>query len=312
MENASTLHFLAGVTASGKSELALEWAESRDGEILSCDSIAIYRGMDLGSAKPTVSERTRVPHHGLDLVEASQGYDVSQYERYARKVVDDVCTRGRNLLVVGGSGFYLHSFFEPIIDEVEVTDKIREQVAGLHAKQGIPGLLDRLKELNEGEPLGLDERNPQRLQRALERCLGSGLKLSELQERFQSLPTPYPSFRKECIWLDRTDEDLEKRIEKRTKAMIRKGLVEETESLVEQGFLANHSASSSVGYREAYAFLRNEIPRADLIPSICRSTRQLVAKQRKWFRKRFPPESRLLLDATSIVRVDELKWCSGT
>ena len=150
------------------------------------------------------------------------------------------------------------------------------------------------------------------LQRALERCLGSGLKLSELRVRFQSLPTPYPSFRKECIWLDRTDEDLEERIEARTKAMIRKGLVEETESLVEQGFLANHSASSSVGYREAYAFLRNEISRTDLVSSICRSTRQLVAKQRKWFRKRFPVESRLLLDATSIVRADELKWCSGT
>jgi len=312
MENASTLHFLAGVTASGKSELALEWAENHDGEILSCDSIAIYRGMDLGSAKPTVAERARVPHHGLDLVEAGQGYDVSQYERYARKVVDEVCARGRNLLVVGGSGFYLHSFFEPIVDAVEVADEIRGQVADLYAKQGNLGLLGRLKELNEGEPLGLDERNPQRLQRALERCLGSGLKLSDLQKRFQALPAPYPSFRKECIWLDRTDEDLEVRIEKRTKAMIRKGLVEETESLVEQGFLANHSASSSVGYREAYAFLRNEIARADLVPSICRSTRQLVAKQRKWFRKRFPPESRLLLDTTSVVRADKLKWCSGT
>ena len=312
MENASTLHFLAGVTASGKSELALEWAESRDGEILSCDSIAIYRGMDLGSAKPTPDERTRVPHHGLDLVEVGQGYDVSQYEGYARNVVVDVCARGRNLLVVGGSGFYLQSFFEPIIDEVEVTDEIRRQVADLHETQGIFGLVDRLKELNEGESLGLDERNPQRLQRALERCLGSGLKLSELRARFQALPTPYPSFRKECIWLDRTDEDLEERIEARTKAMIRKGLVEETESLVEQGFLANHSASSSVGYREAYAFLRNEISRTDLVSSICRSTRQLVAKQRKWFRKRFPPESRLLLAANSIARADELKWCSGT
>jgi len=312
MEEGTTLYFLAGVTASGKSELALEWAESRDAEILSCDSIAIFRGMDLGSAKPTPGERMRVPHHGLDLVEVSQGYDVSQYERYARQVVTDARTRGRALLVVGGSGFYLQSFFEPIIDEVEVTDEIRRQVVDLHETQGIFGLVDRLKELNGGEPLDLDEKNPQRLQRALERCLGSGLKLSELRERFQSLPTPYPSFRKECIWLDRTDEDLAERIEARTKAMIRAGLVEETESLIGQGFLANHSAYSSVGYREAHAFLRNEISRTDLVPSICRSTRKLVAKQRKWFRKRFPVESRLLLDASSIVRADELKWCSGT
>ena len=84
MEADQTLHFLAGVTASGKSELALEWAESRKGEILSCDSIAIYRGMDLGSAKPTPEERIRVPHHGLDLVEVSEGYDVSRYKSYAQ------------------------------------------------------------------------------------------------------------------------------------------------------------------------------------------------------------------------------------
>lgn len=311
MEKDPTLHFLAGVTASGKSQLALEWAEARAGEILSCDSIAIYRGMDLGSAKPTREERMRVAHHGLDLAEVSEGYDVSRYERYARGVVADVCARGRALLIVGGSGFYLQSFFEPIIDEVDVTDEIRVQVANLHGLEGVSGLLDRLNELNEGEPLGLDERNPQRLQRALERCLGSGLKLSELRRRFNSLPAPYPTLGKKCIWLDRTDKDLAERIEKRTKAMIKEGLVEETESLIEQGFLKNHSACGSVGYREAHAFLCNEISRKDLVSSICISTRQLVAKQRKWFRKRFPPESRLLLEGTSIVRADELKWRSG-
>ena len=312
MEEDQTLHFLGGVTASGKSELALEWAESRKGEILSCDSIAIYRGMDLGSAKPTPEERMRVPHHGLDLVEVSEGYDVSRYERYAHQIVNEVCAQGRALLVAGGSGFYLQSFFEPIIDEVDVTDEIRRQVADLHRESGISGLIERLNELNEDEPLGLDEQNPQRLQRALERCLGSGMKLSELRSRFQALPSPYPSFRKQCIWLDRRDEDLACRIEARTKAMIDKGLIEETEALLKQGFLSNHSALNSVGYREAHAFLRNEISRSDLLASICTSTRQLVAKQRKWFRKRFPPEARLLLEANSFVRADELKWCSGS
>ena len=94
--------------------------------------------------------------------------------------------------------------------------------------------------------------------------------------------------------------------------MIDKGLIEETENLLDQGFLSNHSALNSVGYREAHAYLRNEISRSDLLPSICISTRQLVAKQRKWFRKRFPPEARLLLKANSFVRPDEIKWCSGS
>ena len=111
MEEGKTLHFLAGVTAVGKSELSMQWAENRGAEILSCDSIAIYRGMDLGSAKPSIEQRERVRHHGLDLAAVSEGYDVSRYEKYARKIVEEVGSRHSELLVVGGSGFYLQSFF---------------------------------------------------------------------------------------------------------------------------------------------------------------------------------------------------------
>ncbi len=306
-----TLYFLAGVTSSGKSELALKWAEIHDAEILSCDSIAVYRGMDLGAAKPTTAERKRVPHHGLDLAEVSDGYDVSRYEHYARKVVPEVLSKGKNLLVVGGSGFYLQSFFEPIVDEVVVSDETRAKVEALYEKEGIPGLLAQLRQLNADEPLGLDELNPQRLLRALERCLGSGLRLSQLRERFEALPVPYASLGKKCLWLDRENEDLEKRIESRTEKMIEMGLVEETQSLIDQGFLSNHAACSSVGYRDVCSFLRNEITREELISSIRLSTRRLVSKQRKWFRKHFPPSSRLLLEPDSEPRPADLKWISG-
>ena len=306
-----SLYFLAGVTSSGKSELALSWAESNDAEILSCDSIAVYRGMNLGAAKATAEQRQRVPHHGLDLVDVAEGYDVSRYERYARNVVSEVLSKGKNLLVVGGSGFYLQSFFEPIVDEVVVTEETRAKVETLYEREGIPGLLAQLRQLNGDEPLGLDELNPQRLLRALERCLGSGLKLSQLRERFEALPTPYASLGKQCLWLDRPNEDLEKRIELRTGKMIDLGLVEETESLIERGFLSNHAACSSVGYRDVCSFLRNEITREELIPAICSSTRKLVSKQRKWFRKRFAPSSRFLLDPSSEPSPGELKWSPG-
>jgi tRNA dimethylallyltransferase len=305
-----SLYFLAGVTSSGKSELALSWAESNNAEILSCDSIAVYRGMDLGAAKPTTEQRKRVPHHGLDLAEVTEGYDVSQYERYAQEMVPEVLSKGKNLLVVGGSGFYLQSFFEPIVDEVVVTEQTRAKVETLYEREGIPGLLAQLRQLNGDEPLGLDELNPQRLLRALERCLDSGLRLSQLRERFEALPTPYASLRKQCLWLDRPNEDLEKRIESRTGKMIDMGLVEETESLIERGFLSNHAACSSVGYRDVCSFLRNEITREELIPAICSSTRKLVSKQRKWFRKRFPSSSRFLLDPSSEPLSGELKWSS--
>jgi tRNA dimethylallyltransferase len=306
-----SLHFLAGVTSSGKSELALSWAETHDAEILSCDSIAVYRGMNLGAAKPSAEDRKRVPHHGLDLVEVTESFDVSRYESYAKTVVSEVFSRGKNLLVVGGSGFYLQSFFEPIIDEVVVTDEIRNKVAKIFESEGIPGLLAQLRQLNEGERLGLDEFNPQRLLRALERCLGSGLKLSQLRERFEALPTPYSSFLKPCLWLDRENEDLEKRIESRTIKMIDLGLVEETEFLIDRGFLSNHAACSSVGYRDVCSYLRNEITRDELIPAICSSTRKLVSKQRKWFRKRFPSSSRNLFSPSTEPHPTELEWNSG-
>lgn len=306
------LYFLAGVTSSGKSALAMSWAASQNAEILSCDSIALYRGMDLGAAKPSAEDRKRIPHHGLDLADVTEGFDVSRYERYAQRVVSEVVSRGKKLLVVGGSGFYLQSFFEPTVDEVVVTDEIREQVENLYESKGIEGLLDQLGELNEGEPLGLDELNPRRLLRALERCLGSGLKLSQLRERFESMPVPYASFAKQCLWLDRENEDLEARIESRTVKMIEMGLVEETETLIERGFLANPAACSSVGYRDVCSYLRNEITRDELIPAICTSTRKLVSKQRKWFRKRFPSSSRNLIHPNKEPRSDELNWSSGT
>ena len=113
--------------------------------------------------------------------------------------------------MVGGSGFYLQSFFEPIVDEVVVSDETRAKVEALYENEGIPGLLAELRQLNADEPLGLDELNPQRLLRALERCLGSGLRLSQLRERFE-LPVPYASLSKKCLWLDRENEDLEKEL----------------------------------------------------------------------------------------------------
>ena len=307
-----SLYFLAGVTSSGKSELALKWAEIHDAEILSCDSIALYRGMDLGAAKPTAGERKKVPHHGLDLAEVSDGYDVSRYAHYAQKVVSEVLSAGKNLLVVGGSGFYLQSFFEPVVDQVVVSDATRAKVEALYLSEGIPGLLDQLRQLNADEPLGLDELNPQRLLRALERCLESGLRLSQLRERFEALPAPYASLGKKCLWLDRENEDLEKRIESRTEKMVEMGLVEETQSLIDQGFLSNHAVCSSVGYREVCSFLRNEMNQEELIAAIRLSTRKLVAKQRKWFRKHFPSSSRLLLRSDSEARPADLKWISGS
>ncbi|HKB90257.1 MAG TPA: isopentenyl transferase family protein, partial [Opitutaceae bacterium] len=115
------LYILTGCTAVGKTEWALRWAEAHRAEIVSCDSVLFYRGMDIGTAKPTVAERARVPHHLIDIVEVDQPFDVIQYSALARKAVDEIAAKGKPVLVTGGSGFYLKAFFGPISDEIEIS-----------------------------------------------------------------------------------------------------------------------------------------------------------------------------------------------
>ena len=161
------LHVLTGCTAVGKTEWALRWAEARGAEIVSCDSLLFYRGLDIGTAKPTAAERTRVPHHLVDICEVGERMDITHYVAKARAAVEEIQARGRPVLVVGGSGFYLKSFFSPVADEVAVPAPLREEVAQL----SLEAALDRLRALNPAGLGALDTANPRRVSRALERCL---------------------------------------------------------------------------------------------------------------------------------------------
>ena len=128
-----TLHVLTGCTAAGKTEWALRWAEARGAEIVSCDSLLFYRGMDIGTAKPTAAEQARVPHHLIDLLAVTERMDVARYVALARDTVAAIIARGRPVLVVGGSGFYLRSFFAPVADEVAVPAAIRAESGPIEA-----------------------------------------------------------------------------------------------------------------------------------------------------------------------------------
>ena len=285
---------LAGVTAVGKTVFSLEWAEQAEAEILSCDALLVYRGMDVGTAKPTRKEQARIPHHGIDLAEPSESFDVARYVTYAREKVEEIHARGRRVLVVGGSGFYLKSFFEPVTDEVEVPAAVRAEVRALEKNEGLDGLLTRLGERNPELPADLDLRNPRRVVRALERCLASGETLLALQERFHNLPGPFDAYRKRTCLLDREPAELEQRIRARTAAMLQAGLVEETEALVAGGLRENPSSSRAVGYREVIAMLDGDLPGDELPEAISRSTLQLASRQRKWFRNQFQSDLRLV------------------
>ena len=288
-----TLHVLTGCTAAGKSAWALRWAEARGAEILSCDSLLFYRGMDLGTAKPTAAERARVPHHLVDVCAVTEPMNVGRYAALARAAAEEIAGRGRPVLAVGGSGFYLKSFFAPVTDEVEVPEALRGEVAARLAAAGLPALVAELRRLNPAGLGALDTANPRRVARALERCLASGRPLAELAADFARKPAPFAGWEVELLLLERPPEELERRIEERTAAMLAAGLLQEVRGLRAQGLERNPSAAAAIGYRESLACLRGELPEPALAAAIARNTRALVKKQRTWFRTQLPPACRI-------------------
>jgi tRNA dimethylallyltransferase len=278
------IHVLTGATAVGKTEWALRWAEQRGAEIVSCDSLLFYRGMDIGTAKPTPTERAGVPHHLIDICDLSGRMDVTEYVKLARNAVEEILGRGRAILVTGGSGFYLKSFLGPVADDVAVPEPVRAEVAALPLASAVA----RLRELNPGGLGKLDTANPRRVQRALERCIASGHTLVQLAEEFGRQRGPFADFRVEVARLERSPADLERRIRERVAIMLRLGLVEEVTALRARGLEQNPSAVRAIGYREVLAMLDGKLPAGDLASEIEKNTRALVKKQRTWFRTQLP------------------------
>lgn len=282
------LNILTGPTAVGKTERALRWAEDNDAEIVSCDSLLFYRGMDLGTAKPTALERARVPHHLIDELAVRERADVTWYVARAREAVEGIAGRGRRVLVTGGSGFYLKAFFGPVADDITVPSRLRAEVAVRLEQRGLEALVEELRGLNPEGLESLDTANPRRVTRALERCLASGRTLAGLSADFARQPGPFADWNVQCTRLDREPADLERRITLRVGQMLTAGLIAEVERLRAKGLEDNPSAAAAIGYRETLAMLDGRLPAEALAAEIVKNTRALVKKQRTWFRTQLP------------------------
>jgi tRNA dimethylallyltransferase len=293
---ARVIHVLTGCTAVGKTEWALRWAEARGAEIVSCDSLLFYRGLDIGTAKPTAAERTRVPHHLIDILEPIERMNVARYVPLARQAAEDIAARGRRVLVTGGSGFYLKAFFAPVADDVAVSDELRAAVAARSQAE----ILDELRRLNPAGLGALDTANPRRVARALERCRASGRTLAELEAEFAAQPGPFADWEIRLTQLDRPTAELAQRIDARVAEMLRAGLQEEVERLLPRGLRANPSAAGAIGYREVLAVREGRLRENGLAAEIAKNTRALVKKQRTWFRTQLP-EHRMLPAAEATV-----------
>ena len=287
------IHVLTGCTAVGKSELALRWAVEHEAEIVSCDSLLFYRGMDIGTAKPTPDELARVPHHLIDICAVTEPMDITQYVARARSAVTGIWARRRRVLVTGGSGFYLKAFFAAVADEVAVPADLRARVRQLLANDGLAGAVAELRRLNPAGLEPLDVNNPRRVARALERCLASDRTLAELRDGFAKQPAPFADCEVQLCELRRESAELEGRIERRVAAMMAAGLVAEVRDLLEQGLKMNQSAVKAIGYRETIEHLEGRLAESDLAGAIVRNTRALVKKQRTWFRTQLPVHRQL-------------------
>jgi tRNA dimethylallyltransferase len=287
------LHLLTGCTAVGKTELALSWAKHNNAEIVSSDSLLFYRGMDIGTAKPSREELARVPHHLIDICAVTERMDITRYIDLARSCAESIQSRGRRVLVTGGSGFYLKAFFAPVADDIDVGTAVRDQVVSL----SLESALAELRKLNPAGLGSLDTANPRRVTRALERCLASGKTLEGLSAEFAARPSAFSDWNLKLVQLDRSPIDLERRIAQRAQTMIDKGLVDEVRHLIALGLAENPSAARAIGYRETIAMFQGSLSADRLLPEIIQNTKALVKKQRTWFKTQLPPHP--VVDATS-------------
>lgn len=293
------IHILTGVTAVGKTARAIEWATQNNAEIISCDASLFYRGMDIGTAKPTPAEQAAVPHHLIDIRNIDEPMDITRYLALARQVAADIAARGKQILVTGGSGFYLKAYLAPVADDIRVPGEIRRQVAATLDTEGLPTLLDQLRRLNPDGLANLDTANPRRVTRALERCLASGKTLALQKAEFDKLPPPFPGTRILCAEITREPSDIDERIRQRAAAMLDAGLIDEVKKLRALGLEKNLAAANAIGYRETLAHLDGNLSRGELLETIAANTWRLVRKQRTWFRTQLPPHPTHSADSTA-------------
>jgi len=270
---------VVGPTAVGKTALAVRLGEALGGEVVSADSRQVYRGMDIGTAKPTAEERARVAHHLIDLRDPDEPLSLAEYQALAYRTIDGLLARGRLPMLVGGSGQYVHAVVEGWgIPAVPPDETLRAQLYAEAETAGAEALYARLRALDDAAAARIDPRNVRRVVRALEVCLVAGRPISELQCK-----TP-PPYRIVQIGLTRPRPALYRRVDERVDAMIAAGLAEEVRRLARAGYGWRLPAMSGLGYRQMGGYLRGETSLEEAVQSIKRETRRFIRQQYNWFR----------------------------
>ena len=274
---------LLGPTAAGKTEISIRLAERLGGEIVSADSRQFYRGMDAGTAKPTLAERARVPHHLIDVADPDETWSLVLFQQEARRAIHDIHARGRLPFLVGGTGQYIRAVTEGWQAPAAQPDpRLRGVLEAWAAQIGPLGLHERLAQLDPQAGEQIDPRNLRRTVRALEVILSTGRPFSAQRQRGD---TPY---RLQTLGLTRPRPELYARIDARIEAMFAAGWVDEVRGLLAQGYAPALPSLSAIGYPQVIGYLQGKLTLAETVMLIKRLTRQFVRRQANWFKESDP------------------------
>lgn len=273
-----TLIFIVGATATGKSELSLQLAEQLSGEIVNADSMQLYRGMDIGTAKLSPQERRGIPHHLIDVLDVTQDASVAEYQLWARSKIDELRSSEKPVIVVGGTGLYVKA----ILDELNFPDTDPEVRARLSEEAELIGgeaMHERLGKLDPAAAAAIPKENVRRVVRALEVIEITGKPFTANLPRAGA--TNYPDAKQFGLVMDR--DDLKERIDKRVDLMWSEGFVGEVRELIEKGITSGKTAKAALGYNQIISFLEGRISEAEAKEETKRATRAYARRQETWF-----------------------------
>ena len=273
---------ICGPTASGKTALSIELAKQINGEIISADSMQIYKEMNIGTAKPSIEEMQGIKHYLLDFVSPDQRYSVAQFKEDSKKAIKEIIEKGKNPIIVGGTGLYVDSLiYEIEYNDIKFDEKYRQELENIVKQDGLEVLYEKAKEIDEEAMKKISHNDKKRILRILEiyKATGKNKTEQEIESRKKEVEYDYKVFA-----LNWNREELYNRINKRVDIMIEQGLIEEVKELVEK-YKIFPTAMQGLGYKEVVQYLNGAINKEEMIEKIKLETRRYAKRQLTWFRK---------------------------
>ncbi len=284
INNNDDLIIISGATATGKSKCAINLAKALDGEVISCDSMQIYRKMDIGTAKVTKEEMDGVPHHLIDIIEPTDDFSVAEFQQIVYAAINDIRSRGKTPILCGGTGFYTNAIiYNTEFTESEKDEEYRLELQKLADEKGSSYVHNILKTVDEQASKDIHHNNLKKVIRALEYNKLTGLKISEHNEEEKKRK---PFFNAKHFLLDIDRKVLYDRIDKRVDIMIDAGLIEEFYKLIEMGCTRELNSMKAIGYAELFEYLDGTITKQDAIDLIKKNSRNYAKRQLTWFRNK--------------------------